>query len=143
MEADKIPEEFRYQTFQPTGGVWSIHDDHIVELVLGPKVEEHKHVVAEAHWIEDLYTRLKALDRMQQWNAIVSLHKQPARPNPPLEMRIVFANILKDPQTRRAGMVNFSIWQQRIIKLYIVTSASRHKLKFFDSADEARKWILG
>ena len=119
-----------------------INDDHIVELVLGPEVKERLQVAAEAHWIEDLFTRLKELDPPQMWNAIVSLHTQPKKPNPPLEMRAVFASILKDPRTRRVGLVNFTRFQKTIITTYIVTTGSRHKLKFFDSVDAARAWIL-
>lgn len=119
-----------------------INDDHIVELVLGPRVEEHRNVVAEAHWVKNLYTRLEMLDRTQAWNAVVSLHRQPAHPNPPLEMRAVFASILKDPQTHRVGLVNFTGWQKRIIEIYIVTTGTKHKLSFFPTTNQARRWIL-
>lgn len=142
MEAATLPKELRFQTFEPTGGTWAIHDDHIVELVLGPRVEEHKHVVAEAHWVEELYNELKGLDPGQKWNAIVSLAEVPSHPNPPLEMRVVFAEVLKDPQTRRVGVVNVTVFQKGIIKTFLITSSSRHKLKFFDTVDEARAWVL-
>lgn len=142
MDPKNIPDEFRFQRFEPTGGSSSIHDDHIFELILGPRTEEHKHVVAEAHWFEDLYSRLRALDPQQQWNAIVSLGQLPARYTPPLEMRLVFAGIMKDSQTRRVGMVNMTGWHKRITQLYILTMSSRHKMKFFNTVDEARQWIL-
>lgn len=142
MDLAALPNEFRFQTFPATGGTWAIHDNHIVELVLGPRVEEPKHVNAEAHWVRDLYERVKALDPSQKWNAIVSLHKHPKQPNPPLEMRIVFANILKDPQTRRVGVVNATGFQKAIIQTFLITSVSRNKLKFFDTVDEARAWVV-
>lgn len=142
MDPKNIPDEFRFQTFELTGGTSSIHDDHIIELILGPRTEEHYNVVAEAHWFENLYARLKALDPQQQWNAIVSLHNLPRRFTPPLEMRLVFASIMKDPQTRRVGMVNMTGWHKRITQIYILTMSSRNKMKFFNSVDEARAWIL-
>jgi hypothetical protein len=142
MDSKDIPDEFRFQPFAPTGGSSSIHDDHIIELILGPQVKIREDVVGEARWFEELYGRLKVLDPAQTWNAIVSLHELPPQYTPPLETRLIFAGIMKDSQTRRVGMVNMTGWHKRVTQLYILTMSSRNKMKFFDTLEEARAWIL-
>lgn len=142
INIEDIPASLRTQTFPPTGGHWVISQDLIIELTLGPKVKEHENVVAEALWAESLLRKLKALDHSQKWDAITSLEKLPKQDNPPLAMRLSYARMIKDKQTRSVAMVHATGWNKAITQTFIITMGSSRKVKFFETSEEARKWIL-
>ncbi|MBI2984712.1 MAG: hypothetical protein HYY50_03750 [Candidatus Kerfeldbacteria bacterium] len=136
-----IPAELRAQEYTPTGGSWRINQDEVLELTLGPRVEEHRDTVGEAHWARDLYEQLKRADPSRQWDAIVSLKRLPAHYNPPLAMRMVFTQMIKDPKTRRVAMLDFTSWQKFITQTFMITRDARPKVRFCKSLKEAQDWV--
>lgn len=132
----------RRETFPPTGGEWFVRENGIIELTLGPKVEEAKHVTAEAHWSVDLLEQLKEQNPRGVWTVVTNLERLPPRYNPPLALRAVYAGVLKDPRLRRIAIVHASKTHRMVVQTFLLTSSSRHKLKFFDTIDEARAWVV-
>ena len=116
MKFTDIPSQLRDQTFPPTGGRWVVHDPHLIEIILGPNIADRQNVIAEARWAENLFHQLKALDSGQRWDAITSLENLPKQDTPPLTMRIIYANMIRDPQTRYVSIVHATGWNKAITK---------------------------
>ena len=136
------PKILRRESFPPTGGEWFMRDDGLIEYTLGPKVEEHKHANAEAHWSVDLLEEEKTKNPNGVWSVIANLDRLPPHYNPPLELRVTYAKVLQDPKLHRIAIVHASKFHQLIVNTFLLTSASRKKLKFFDTEPEARVWVL-
>lgn len=125
-----------------TGGGWLVHDDFIIHATLGPWRSDDD-AVEEARFFQKQLGQLKAMaPPTQRISSIVDLKNISNWETGPLEMLRIYANMTKDPRTKRVAVVHATpIQKVMIVPLVKLVISNRDKIKFFDDPAAAERWV--
>ncbi|MBI3114994.1 MAG: hypothetical protein HYZ09_00690 [Candidatus Kerfeldbacteria bacterium] len=129
------------ETFR-TGASWLVKNDYLIRMGLGPWANEDDGL-EEAQFMNRQFQELKRiLPEGKLVSAIVDLKNIERWDNAHLSMLQIYAQMTKDPVTRRVAIVHATGMQKvLIVPLIKMVVHNRNKIDFFDDLGQAEAWV--
>lgn len=139
MSGGRVLQEASFRT----GGSWIVHDDFVIHMALGDWQSEDDGL-EEAEFMRERFEAVKRLlPTGRLLVAIVDLSGISRWETAHLSTLQIYANMTKDPLTRKVAIVHATNMQKvLIVPLIKLVVHNKKKLQFFNDLAAATEWVL-